>query len=407
MSNPVLEGWQRKQFKHLCEIVNGQVDPNEQPYCDMKHIGPGNVEKFTGRLSEVRTALEDGQISGKYLFTEEDVLYGKINPHFAKVAFPKYSGVCSADMYPVKCLSEISPGFLFQCLLSDSFTRYAESVSGRTGMPKINREDLDLAKFLIPPLPEQQKIASILTSVDDVIEKTEAQISKLQDLKQGMMQELLTKGIGHTEFKDSPVGRIPKSWDLNRLDELVKSAKPITYGIVQAGPHVEHGIPYIRVSDMARGFLSAAGMLRTSHEIAESYHRSKVSSGDLVYALRGMVGHALVIPEDLEGANLTQGTARISPGEGVTSDYILWALRSNYVANQTDKEMKGSTFQEITLASLRNIKLLIPSLREQKIISARLNSVDNVVVSKGKSLGKMQFLKKSLMQDLLTGKVRV
>ena len=66
-------------------------------------------------------------------------------------------------------------------------------------------------------MAEQQKIASILTSVDEVIEKTEAQISKLQDLKKGMMQELLTKGIGHTEFKDSPVGRIPKGWEVVKL----------------------------------------------------------------------------------------------------------------------------------------------------------------------------------------------
>ena len=75
---------------------------------------------------------------------------------------------------------------------------------------------------LFPPKPEQQKIASILTSVDEVIEKTEAQIGKLQDLKKGMMQELLTKGIGHTEFKDSPVGRIPKGWEVKTLNEVAQ-----------------------------------------------------------------------------------------------------------------------------------------------------------------------------------------
>ena len=65
----------------------------------------------------------------------------------------------------------------------------------------------------LPPLPEQKKIASILTSVDEVIETTQKQIDKLQDLKKATMNELLTKGIGHTEFKDSELGRIPKSWE--------------------------------------------------------------------------------------------------------------------------------------------------------------------------------------------------
>ena len=85
--------------------------------------------------------------------------------------------------------------------------------------PQITRESLAKVEIPSPPLPEQKKIASILTSVDEVIEKTESQIAKLQDLKTGMMQELLTKGIGpggvpHTEFKDSPVGRIPVGWEV-------------------------------------------------------------------------------------------------------------------------------------------------------------------------------------------------
>jgi type I restriction enzyme S subunit len=79
-----------------------------------------------------------------------------------------------------------------------------------------------ISKFC-PPLPEQKKIASILTSVDEVIENTQKQIDKLQDLKKATMNELLTKGIGHTEFKDSELGRIPKSWEVKKKNLLCKS----------------------------------------------------------------------------------------------------------------------------------------------------------------------------------------
>ena len=106
-------------------------------------------------------------------------------------------------------------------------------------------------KTAFPPLPEQQKIASILTSVDTVIEKTEAQINKLKDLKTAMMQELLTKGIGHTEFKDSPVGRIPVSWEVRRFGELtvskelgttVRGAGDNNYGLLKMGNMVSGDI---------------------------------------------------------------------------------------------------------------------------------------------------------------------
>ena len=89
----------------------------------------------------------------------------------------------------------------------------------KSGRERNHSDSLETLRkiILIPPLPEQKKIASILTSVDEVIENTQKQIDKLQDLKKATMNELLTKGIGHTEFKDSELGRIPKSWEVRSL----------------------------------------------------------------------------------------------------------------------------------------------------------------------------------------------
>jgi len=100
-----------------------------------------------------------------------------------------------------------------------------EALQAGLAQVNLNLQQLGSLLILYPPLPEQKKIASILTSVDTVIEKTQAQIEKLNDLKTGMMQELLTKGIGpdgkpHTEFKDSPVGRIPVEWSVKKISEI-------------------------------------------------------------------------------------------------------------------------------------------------------------------------------------------
>lgn len=297
----------------------------------------------------------------------------------------------------------ITQDYLYYAL---KYRGVGDSISG-SAQPQITGAGLRSIEFPAPPLPEQQKIAIILTSVDNVIEKTRAQIDKLKDLKAGMMQELLTKGIGHTEFKESPVGRIPKEWDVLFLDELVKTEKNITYGIVQAGAHYEGGVPYIRVSDMTERALSLNGMLLTSPEIAEKYQRSAVSCGDIVYALRGVIGHVLMVPKELDGANLTQGTARVSPNNKVNSDYLLWAMKSPYVCYQNDLAAKGSTFREVTLASLRSIQIALPTKVEQKEIAFILNSVELKIFSIEDKLTQLLSIKKALMQDLLTGKVRV
>ncbi|MGD6740096.1 restriction endonuclease subunit S [Photobacterium leiognathi subsp. mandapamensis] len=185
--------WEEIRFDHCCDIVEGQVDPKDEPYANMPHIGPGNMEKFTGVLREYKSAKEDGQTSGKYLFEKKHVLYGKINPHFAKVCFPKFTGVCSADTYPIKVKGVLTcPKFLMYSLLSNRFTSYAVSVSARTGMPQINRNDLSAFKFLVPSSNEQQKIASVLTAADKEIELLVAKLAHFKQEKKALMQQLLT-----------------------------------------------------------------------------------------------------------------------------------------------------------------------------------------------------------------------
>jgi type I restriction enzyme S subunit len=276
-----------------------------------------------------------------------------------------------------------------------------------SAQPGLNSTFIKNFRVLIAPLPEQKKIASILTSVDEVIENTQKQIDKLQDLKKATMNELLTKGIGHTEFKDSELGRIPKSWEVKRLEDLVNPERPITYGIVQAGPHVESGVPYIRVSDMKSNKLQSKDMLRTSNEIASKFARSRVQEGDIVYALRGDIGKVLTVPKNLEGANLTQGTALISKSDNIDTGFFIWCFNGEAIQKQTKDLAKGSTFAEMTLGNLKGLKTVFPPIEEQVEIATILNACEDSIYKKTNKLSQTQSLKKSLMQDLLTGKVRV
>ena len=122
-------------------------------------------------------------------------MYGKINPHFAKAAFPQFDGLCSADMYPISCTEAILPEYLLYILLSSEFTNYTVSLSKRSGIPKVNREELADYVMQLPPIGEQYEIAKILCDMDEQIDLLVQMLKKYHQIKQGMMQQLLTGKI--------------------------------------------------------------------------------------------------------------------------------------------------------------------------------------------------------------------
>jgi len=314
----------------------------------------------------------------------------------------------SPDYVVFKCdPDQLDDSFLDQYRQSTAWTRFMEDAGKGSVRVRIYYGNLAELELPLPPLPEQRKIAAILGSVDEAIRATQAVIDQTRTVKQGLLQELLTRGIGHTRFKQTEIGEVPEVWEVRALEDVVPPDQPITYGIVQAGPHVEDGVPYIRVSDMSGSELTTEDMLRTAPEIAARYSRSMVRPGDLVFALRGKIGHVLPVPEVLDGANLTQGTARISPGANVLPAFLLWAMRSSTVLEQILLAAKGSTFKEISLSSLRRIWFPIPPADEQAKIVELVAAADAAERSAEQEREALLRLKDGLMQNLLTGRVRV
>jgi type I restriction enzyme S subunit len=212
-----------------------------------------------------------------------------------------------------------------------------------------------------------------------------------------------TAGLKHNS--EEQFGGLPTSWRLYELQQLCRH--PITYGIVQCGPHVRGGIPYVRVSDMDGPELDVERMLRTSPMIAARFSRSAVEEGDLVYALRGKLGEVRQVRGAVAGANLTQGTARLAPNERVASGYLLWAMRDARSVRQAEMQAKGTTFREITLAELRRIQILVPPVPEQRAIAAALSDVDALIGALDRLIAKKRDLKQAAMQQLLTGQTRL
>ena len=180
--------YERRKLKNIVKVKSGQVSPLEDPYCDMVHVGPANIESNTGRLINLTTAKEENLISGKYLFDSSMVLYSKIRPNLNKVTIADFEGICSADMYPLIPSKSIDKKFLLFILKQKEFLSYAIANSGRANIPKINREALLEYSTILPPLSLQLQFAERLALIEQQKAEIQSTIADLETLLASRMQ---------------------------------------------------------------------------------------------------------------------------------------------------------------------------------------------------------------------------
>jgi type I restriction enzyme S subunit len=188
------KGWVEKRLGEVCAITSTLVDPRKKEFLDRVHVGAGNIESKTGVFVDLKTAREEGLISGKFLFDESMVLYSKIRPYLMKVARPDFDGLCSADMYPLMPLpNQITRDFLFHLLLSEHFTDYAIQGSARAGMPKVNREHLFDFKVWLPDVKKQNELAAKLDQLSAETQRLESiyqqKLAALEALKKSLLHQ--------------------------------------------------------------------------------------------------------------------------------------------------------------------------------------------------------------------------
>jgi type I restriction enzyme S subunit len=188
------EGWVEKKLGEVCAITSTLVDPRKKDFLDLVHVGAGNIESQKGVFVELKTAREEGLISGKFLFDESMVLYSKIRPYLRKVARPDFNGLCSADMYPLAPLpDQITRDYLYHLLLSEHFTAYAVQGSARAGMPKVNREHLFEFRLWLPPVKIQTEEAAKLDALAVETQRLETvyqqKVVALEGLKKSLLHE--------------------------------------------------------------------------------------------------------------------------------------------------------------------------------------------------------------------------
>lgn len=400
MNSVVPDGWAIHRQGDICVFSNGRAYKLTE--WEMKGTPVIRLQNLTGSGKEYY--YSNLELPKRQYCEKGDLLYmwsATFGPHIWKG--PK--AIYHYHIWKV-IPDEISltKGYSYQLLAYKT----AEWLNKSNGMgilhvTKGGMEDLPLT---LPPLPEQKKIATILSSVDQVIEKTQAQIDKLKDLKTGMMQELLTKGIGHTEFKDSPVGRIPVGWDVVSLGQVGKWKGGGTPS--KANNEFWSGdIPWVSPKDMKKEFIKETKDYITKNAIDNS-STTLINRGSILIVVRsGILKHTLPLAIASCDLTINQDMKALTVTNGFSASFVY-----NYLLANNHKVLKatlkaGNTVESLDFNEFSKYLIPHPPIEEQKQIAKVIESIAKKLRAKESILISHIHIKKALMQDLLTGKVRV
>ena len=288
-------------------------------------------------------------------------------------------------------------------------------ISQGTTIQGFTRKELAKLLVFLPSLSEQKKIASILSGVDALIESTQKVIEKTERLKKGLMQKLLTRGIGHTEFKKVKwlFGKeieIPEEWECVSLNDLCDEIYryPTYYNI----EYVSKGIPEIRgelIKQNGSLVTSLSKYRFLSKETSRRFPRTQLVEGDFVFSVRGTMGKVALISKNFQGANITANLMRISPNQKkVVPKLLLFYFLTKSFSDVLESLSSQTTIKTIQSKDLKSMKFTIPKLStEQQKIASILSGVDAYIQKNQQYKKKLEKLKKGLMQKLLIGQIRV
>ncbi|WP_161780334.1 restriction endonuclease subunit S [Deinococcus sp. RL] len=283
-----------------------------------------------------------------------------------------------------------------------------------TGVPGLNRNDVAEIPAFVPPLPEQRRIAAILDTLDRTIEGTQRVIEKLQATRQGLLHDLLTRGLDERgqlrdpernpeQFKETELGRVPVGWEVRTVGEISDTyaggtpdrQNPTNFG---------GGIPWVKSGEVNRPTINDTEETITQLGLLSSSAKW-IPPGTPLVAMYGATAGVVSWLQIRATAN--QAVLAIQPKEAKTSArWLYWSLTLS--TPRLLATVQGSGQPNLSKGVVDELRLAIPSsAAEQNKIAALLDVYVERLEAEKVQLAKLQALKRGLMEDLLTGRVRV
>jgi len=313
--------------------------------------------------------------------------------------------------------STIAPSYLCHYLRSEPFQTTLKALTNASAQGGVYLGALATCEVCYPRFRlEQAKIAEVLSAVDSAIEQTAALVAKQLRIRTGLLQDLLTCGIDQNgivrsesthRFKHSSMGRIPEGWEVSPAESLCDAVIDCKN---RTPPVTDEGYPVIRTPNVRNGEFVFPDLTYTdSHSYEIWTARGKPRTGDVVITREAPFGEACEIPSDLTDSCLGQRMMMYQPNpKKLRSDYLVYAIYSEAVRAKLLELAGGSTVGHIRVGDVRRLPIPHPvCIREQGRIAAVLTASRTAIQELRIQLDKLSSLKAGLMQDLLTGRVRV
>lgn len=408
-----MEGWKEKKIGEVADFSKGKlteqcegVNPNWMPLLNADAIN--SESKFYANPK------------GAVVCDENDILMLWDGERSGLVAIGK-AGVVGSTFSKITLKNELDSRFCFY-YLQNQFAWIQNRRTG-TGVPHVSKDLPSILSISFPTLlSEQQKIATILSTIDQTIDQTEQLIAKYKNIKQGLMHDLLTYGIDENGTIRNPQTHtfvekkglvVPEEWEVEQLDEIanVSGGKRLPAGHEYS--FVNFGFKYLRVTDFYNKKIDYFSLENLEERTFLELENYEIFPNDLFISIAGSIGYVGVNKPNIEDRIiLTENALRINVSEVVLPDFLTLQINSEVVQKQIWSEV-GTGGGVPKLAKHRVESLLIPfpksngNYNEQDKIISIIEQQDKIIESEQTNLTKLQKLKQGLMADLLTGKVRV
>ncbi len=264
--------------------------------------------------------------------------------------------------------------------------------------PSINMSNINATEILkfpivVPPLKDQERIVEVLQQCDRLRTNRRAALALLDTLTQSIFLEMFGDAIRNT-----------RGFPVSRMIDLVDPERPISYGILMPGPEQREGVSYVRVVDMKDGGIELSGVRKTTETISRAFKRSLLKPGDLLMSIRGHVGRFAVVPDELDGANITQDTARLAI-VGASSVFVRECLRTGAFQQWMARHTKGVAVRGINLGDVKVMPVMLPPRLDQEAFTRRVAVVDRLRAGYRASLASFDALFASLQHRAFRGEL--
>jgi len=391
--------WKVSDLSEICDLKKKTCIPSEAHtdiYVGLEHIGTGQfILNRHGNPDEVRSA--------KNCFIENDILYGKLRPYLDKAVMTNCTGICSTDILVFTPKNQTPSLYIAATIHTKQFLTHAIKTTHGVNHPRTSWVAIKAFRFPLPPLPEQKKIAAVLSKLQKAIEIQDKILGSLRDLKKSMMHRLFSYGLKGEKRKKTEIGLMPEGW---AVTTLIKQCQKPEYGFTESAQRDNVGPKFLRITDITE---KGVDWEHVPYCICpkEKLDKFRLINNDILFARIGATTGKSFIVKNPPIAIYASYLIRVRPLKMIAPDFLYYYFSTEKYWKQIDAQKGNCLKGGVNGSILSELIIPLPPVPEQTEIAHILQTIDHKIeIHKGKK-SSYQNLFKTMLNKLMTGTIRV